>query len=75
MEPWSSISLHYNKENTLSEQQSAMGKWMLILAWVAGLGLLVLVFDEQLEEQFNPNRQPLSSTSQGVIEVQLKLSQ
>jgi aspartyl protease family protein len=72
MEPWSSISLHYNKENTLSEQQSAMGKWMLILAWVAGLGLLVLVFDEQLEEQFNPNRQPLSSTSQGVIEVQLK---
>ncbi|MEP7702616.1 TIGR02281 family clan AA aspartic protease [Paraglaciecola sp. 25GB23A] len=56
----------------MSEQHSAMGKWMLIFAWVAGLALLVVVFDEQLEEQFNPNRKPISSTLQGVSEVQLK---
>jgi aspartyl protease family protein len=57
---------------TLSEQHSAMGKWMLIFAWVAGLALLVVVFDDQLEAQFNPNRKPISSTLQGVSEVQLK---
>ena len=56
----------------MSEQHSAMGKWMLIFAWVAGLALLVVVFDDQLEEQFNPNRKPISSTLQGVSEVQLK---
>lgn len=56
----------------MSEQQSSMGKWMLTFAWIAGLGLLVLVFDDQLEEQFNPNRKPISSTSGGVSEVQLK---
>ncbi|WP_340678302.1 TIGR02281 family clan AA aspartic protease [Paraglaciecola sp.] len=61
----------------LSEQQSKMGKWMLIIAWIAGLGLLTLVFDEQLTEQFNPNRSPVSATSQGVnsqqiIEVKLQ---
>jgi aspartyl protease family protein len=56
----------------LSEQHSAMGKWMLIFAWVAGLALLVVVFDDQLEEQFNPNSKPISSNLQGVSEVQLK---
>lgn len=56
----------------MSDQHSAMGKWMLILAWIAGLALLVVVFDDQLEEQFNPNRKPISSTLQGVSEVQLK---
>lgn len=56
----------------MSEQQSAMGKWMLIFAWIAGLGLLALLFDDQLEQQFNPNRAPSSVTSQGVSEVRLK---
>lgn len=49
-----------------------MGKGMLIVAWVIGLGLLTLVFDDQLAKQFNPNPEPLSSSIQGVQEVRLK---
>ena len=45
---------------------------MLIVAWVIGLGLLTLMFDEQLAKQFNPNADPISSTIQGVQEVRLK---
>ena len=56
----------------MSEQQSKMGKWMLIIAWIAGLGLLTLVFDDQLTEQFNPNRSPISDSSQGISEVRLQ---
>lgn len=53
-------------------EQSKMGKGMLIVAWVIGLGLLTLLFDEQLAEQFNPNAQPISSQSMGIVEVRLK---
>lgn len=53
-------------------QQNKMGKGMLIVAWVIGLGLLTLMFDEQLAKQFNPNADPISSTIQGVQEVRLK---
>ncbi|MDP5030328.1 MAG: TIGR02281 family clan AA aspartic protease [Paraglaciecola sp.] len=56
----------------MSEQQSSMGKWMMVFAWISGLALLVLVFDEQLEAQFNPNRQPISANDKGVIEVKLQ---
>lgn len=54
------------------QQQSKMGKWMLIFAWVAGLGLLTLLFDEQLARQLNPNAQPISSLKAGISEVKLK---
>jgi aspartyl protease family protein len=53
-------------------QQSKMGKGMLIVAWIIGLGLLTLLFDDQLAKQFNPNAEPISSSSQGVQEVRLK---
>jgi aspartyl protease family protein len=53
-------------------QQKKLGKGMLICAWIVGLGLLTLVFDEQLARQFNPNAQPISSTSSGISEVRLK---
>ncbi|MEP0177190.1 MAG: TIGR02281 family clan AA aspartic protease [Paraglaciecola sp.] len=53
-------------------QQSKMGKGMLIVAWVIGLGLLTLMFDEQLAEQFNPNADPISSTLSNGVEVRLK---
>lgn len=32
---------------------------MLILAWVGGLGLLTLLFQDALETRFNPNAKPL----------------
>lgn len=53
-------------------QQNKMGKGMLIVAWIIGLGLLTLVFDDQLAKQFNPNAEPISSSNQGVQEVLLK---
>ncbi|WP_299083238.1 TIGR02281 family clan AA aspartic protease [uncultured Paraglaciecola sp.] len=53
-------------------QQQKMGKGMLIVAWIIGLGLLTLMFDEQLAKQFNPNAKPISSSMQGVQEVRLK---
>ena len=47
-------------------QQSKMGKGMLIVAWIIGLGLLTLLFDEQLAEQLNPNQDPISSNHLGI---------
>jgi aspartyl protease family protein len=49
-----------------------MGKGMLIIAWVVGLGLLTLMFDEQLAAQFNPNSDPVSHQVGGATEVRLK---
>lgn len=49
-----------------------MGKWMLVIAWLAGLGLLTLFFDEQIADQLNPNRDPISYTNQSGTEVRLK---
>lgn len=53
-------------------QQDKMGKGMLIVAWVIGLGLLTLLFDDQLASQLNPNAEPQSSYHQGIAEVKLK---
>ncbi|MDJ0739806.1 MAG: TIGR02281 family clan AA aspartic protease [Gammaproteobacteria bacterium] len=43
------------------EQQATQrtGRWMLIFAWVAGLALLTLLFQDALESRFNPNAEPL----------------
>jgi aspartyl protease family protein len=46
-------------------QQSKMGKGMIIVAWIIGLGLLTLLFDDQLAKQFNPNAQPISYLTKG----------
>lgn len=53
-------------------QQNKLGKGMLVMAWIIGLGLLTLMFDDQLAEQLNPNAEPISSTVMGVQEVRLK---
>ncbi len=42
-----------------------MGKTMMILAWAAILGLLVLFFAEQEESAYNPNRSPTSEQGNG----------
>ncbi len=39
------------------------GRAMLLMAWVAGLGLLTLVFQDVLESRLNPNATPLVQTS------------
>jgi aspartyl protease family protein len=53
-------------------QQSKMGKTMLVIAWIIGLGMLTLLFDQQLASQFNPNSTPISAVNQGQQEVRLK---
>jgi aspartyl protease family protein len=53
-------------------QQNKVGKGMLMVAWMIGLGLLTLVFDDQLAKQFNPNVDPITSSIQGVQKVRLK---
>ena len=55
-----------------ADQQGKIGKWMLIMGWVAGLGLLTLMFDDQLANQFNPNAKPVSVQSGEIVEVKLK---
>ena len=55
-----------------NQPENKMGKWMLIFAWIAGLGLLTLAFDDQLSKQFNPNQAPESFVSQNATEVRLK---
>lgn len=55
-----------------SHPESKLGKWMLVIAWILGLGLLTLFFNEQIAEQINPNREPISYASQTGVEVRLK---
>ncbi|MBD3586091.1 TIGR02281 family clan AA aspartic protease [Salinimonas sp. HHU 13199] len=52
--------------------ESSAGKWMFILAWICGLGLLTLIFSDVLESQHNPNQEPESMRIDGQTEVRLK---
>lgn len=54
------------------QAESKLGKWMLVMAWIAGLGLLTLIFNEQIANQINPNRDPISYATQSGVEVRLK---
>lgn len=49
-----------------------LGRGMLTLAWIAGLGLLTLVFGYWEEEQVNPNARPSGTIENGVREVVLE---
>ena len=49
------MSQQNNSENDVARS----GRVMLIFAWVAGIGLLTLLFQDQLESRFNPNTKPL----------------
>lgn len=45
---------------------------MFIAAWVLGLGLMTMLFDDQIERMFNPNQNPQGNISDaGVREVVL----
>ena len=45
---------------------------MLILAWACLFGLLTLVFGDLLEQQANPNQQPVSIMRGEQIEIRLE---
>lgn len=49
------------------------GRLMMILAWVGGLALLTLLFEDVLESRFNPNATPqVQMAADGVSEVVLE---
>jgi aspartyl protease family protein len=47
------------------------GRWLLALAWVAGLFLATRFFGEWEQRQENPNRAPSSAHGAGFVEVRL----
>jgi aspartyl protease family protein len=55
------------------DMPSRLGKAMLVAAWVVGLALLVLFFQNHLERQRNPNPDPtLQFNAAGVASVVLR---
>lgn len=56
------------QENSTKEFSNTM----TILAWVTALGLVGLLFEDILSEQFNPNSSPRTMTSNGQATVVLK---
>lgn len=55
------------------DDTTTIGKSFVWIAWLIGLGLLVFVFQDLLDDQYNPNQQPkLSLQSNGKAEVTLE---
>lgn len=58
---------------TEDDSTNKIGKTFVWLAWIIALALLMFVFQEVLDEQYNPNSQPqVSLSSTGQAEVVLK---
>ena len=56
-----------------NDETTSIGKSFIWIAWVFGLGLLVFVFQDVLDEQYNPNQEPqISLRSNGQAEVTLQ---
>lgn len=60
------------QEPNVTDANRKMGKWMMIFAWVLGLGFLTLFFEQLLSKQFNPNQSPSSQHTQQGVEVTLQ---
>lgn len=61
--------------NTTEKSHNRLGRGMLWIAWALILGFMVLVAQEWLEKQQNPNRSPESQiNTEGVREVILQRS-
>ena len=54
------------------DDNSKIGKWMLAATWIIGLILLTYFFSSVLEQRYNPNQSPQSSSELGGVEVRLK---
>lgn len=58
---------------TEDDPTNKIGKIFVWLAWIMAIALLVFVFDDVLDKQYNPNSEPkISLTSSGQAEVVLK---
>ena len=61
------------KNNPSATEGKTMGKGMIALAMIVFLGLLTMLFQEQLEKQLNPNQRVISKQNQhGQIIVRLQ---
>lgn len=57
----------------MSDSPQRLGTGMIIAAWILGLGLLTLFFNQFLEKRYNPNRHlPAQHSQDGVREVTLQ---
>ena len=60
-------------ENNTHQTSNKIGKSFIWISWVIGLILLVFVFQDMLDEQWNPNEQPqYQLTDSGKAEVRLQ---
>jgi aspartyl protease family protein len=57
--------------NTEEHSPRKVGIGMLVIAWAIIFGLLGLFFNDMLEQQINPNTEPLSYRNQQQVEVVL----
>lgn len=57
---------------TQQDMPQRTGKLFAWLAWIIGLALLYWLFDDMLQQQFNPNQNVQSSRDGGAIEVVLE---
>lgn len=60
------------REQPTQTDTRSTGKLMIALAWICGLGLLTVIFNDVLESQFNPNPAPHSITRGQSTEVRLQ---
>lgn len=61
-----------NEQLPSTDPHKKLGKWMLAMAWIAGLVVLTLFFDDQLFKRYNPNADPITSVSAEGSEVRLR---
>ena len=58
---------------TEHDTTTSFGKYFIWVAWFIGIALLVFVFQDLLDEQYNPNQDPkLSLQSNGKAQVTLQ---
>ncbi len=60
-----------NPQPDNNNPEQSVGKGMIFIAWIIGIGLLTWIFGVWEEIQINPNSQPISSSTSQVIEVTL----
>ena len=61
---------YMSEDDSVGENSAA--KYMVVLAWICGFGLLVYVISGLLDKQVNPNSEPQSQRIGSQTEVRLK---
>ena len=62
-----------NNDNGNNDVSNNIGKFFIWIAWILAIGVLVFIFQETLERQWNPNENPdvyLSNTGRAEVHLQ-----